>query len=258
MIDSFKRTFARIFADLRALRNIESYVVAFAAIIFALLTSVGDALPDNLKMAALLAGVGLLVFNITVPEDKKGGKLDDYLNDRSNLAPFKERLKNAHKLWIYGGSAVNILSAENTNLIRNTILSHTDGELRVIIQNPDEKAALDILVHQLDQSVDYNIQDLAQDIQTTRDRLEKMRGWKTAGRVDYRLLAYSPGFSLVVVDPHKSSGSVIVEFYGYHHEHTASRMNIEITKAQSERWYLYWVSQFDYMWKDAQPPAARG
>jgi len=254
MIDSLKRTGKRIFADIRALRNIDSYVVALFAIVFAILTAFGDSIPDQFKMAALLAGVALLVFNITTPEQKTGGNLDDFLNDRTSFPPFKERIKNARKLWIYGPSAVNILGAENSLAIKDNVLSQKDGELRVIIQNPNEKAAVDILIRQLDESIDYKVQDLPHAIQETLSRLRNMKQWKTQGTFEYRMLDYCPGFSMVVVDPDKNSGTVIVEFYGFHHEHTASRMNIEITKAKSERWYTYWVSQFDYMWRDAKAP----
>jgi hypothetical protein len=254
MIDAFKRTSKRIFADIRSLRNIDAYVVALFAVVFAVFTAFGDSIPDQYKMAALLAGVALLVFNITTPEQKPSATLDDYLNDRSSFPPLKERIKTAHKLWIYGPSAVNILGAENSLAIKNSILNQKDGELRIIIQNPNEKAAMDILIRQLDELIDYKVQDLPHAIQETLDRLRHMRQWKTMGTFEYRLLDYCPGFSMVAIDPDKNNGVVIVEFYGFYHEHTANRMNIEITKALSERWYTYWVSQFDHMWKHAKSP----
>jgi hypothetical protein len=254
MIDAFNRTLKRIFTDIRSLRNIDAYVVALFAVTFAVLTAFGDNIPDQYKMAALLAGMALLVFNITVPEQKNGGKLDDFLNDRSSFPPFRERIKSAHKLWIYGPSAVNILGAENSLAIKDSVLSQKDGELRIIVQNPNEKAAIDILIKQLDELIDYKVQDLPQAIQETLTRLKNMKHWKTSGTFEYRLLDYCPGFSMVVIDPDRNNGVVIVEFYGFYHEHTANRMNIEITKAQSERWYTYWVSQFDHMWQHARPP----
>ncbi len=254
MIDAIRSTSKRILTDIRARRNIDSYVVAFFTLVFAIHTLVGDIVPDQYRMAALLAGVGLLVFNITVPEHKQSGSLDDYLNDRKSFPPFKERIRNARKLWIYGPSAVNILGAENSLAIKDNILNHKDGELRVILQNPNEKAAIDILIRQLDESIDFKVQDLPQAIQETLARLRNMKQWKIQGTFEYRMLDYCPGFSMVVIDPDKKHGVVIVEFYGFHHEHTASRMNIEITNARSERWYLYWVSQFDYMWLASKSP----
>jgi hypothetical protein len=150
---------------------------------------------------------------------------------------------------------VNILGVENSLAIKDHILSQKDGELRVIVQNPNEKAAVDILIKQLDESIDYKLQDFPHAIQETLTRLRNIKQWNVAGTFEYRLLDYCPGFSMVAIDPDKNDGVVIVEFYGYHHEHMVRRMNIEITKAKSERWYLYWVSQFDYMWKDAKAPS---
>lgn len=255
---AIKRTFARVVNDIRTLKHIESYVVAFAAIIFAILTTVGDSVSDDLKMAAILAGLGLLVFNLTVPQHKNSSTLDDYLNDRSSFVPLAERIKGARKLWIYGASSVNILSPENTLAMRKEILTHANGECRFIIQDPRETEALRILKKQVDVSVDYRVQDLDQAIPDATARLSKMKSWKCDGTVDYRFLDYSPGFSMVVIDPDKKGGVVIVEFYGFHHDHAGSRMNIEITKEQSERWFTYWVSQFDYMWQAAREPDADG
>ncbi len=252
-METIKRTIQRILSDIRARRNIEAYVVTVIAIAFAVLTVAGDLVPDSLKMAAILAALGLLVFDLTVPE-QAALSLDEILNDRSHFRPLPERIKGARKLWIYGPSAVNILNQENTLAIKDSILSHADGEFRVIIQDPDAKGAMDILVQQLDNSLDFQLQELPAAIQITLSILRKLAGWKVSGTFEHRLLAFNPGFSMVVIDPDKNSGVAIVEFYGFYHEHTASRMNIEITRSQSERWFTYWVSQFDRMWEAARQP----
>jgi hypothetical protein len=252
-VDNIKRTVQRIVSDLRARRNIEDYVVSAIAIVFAVLTVAGDLVSDSLKMAAILSALGLLVFHLTVPE-QAALSLDEILNDRSHFPPLPERIKGARKLWIYGPSAVNVLSQENTLAIKNEILSHADGEFRVIIQDPDAKEAVNILIQQLDKPLDFQLQELPAAIQITLSILHKLAGWKVSGTFEYRLLPFNPGFSMVVIDPDKNSGLVIVEFYGFYHEHTASRMNIEITRSQSERWFTYWVSQFDRMWEAARQP----
>jgi len=79
-----------------------------------------------------------------------------------------------------------------------------------------------------------------------------MQAWSTQGSLEYRLLDYSPGFSLVAIDPGKRHGTVIVEFHGFHNESTTSRMHIELTRMDSHHWYAYWIDQFDYIWKAAR------
>jgi len=252
MLDSLKRNANLIIANIRALRHIETYVVSGAAILFAILTIFGDNIADNYKMAAILAALGLLVYNITLPEGETSARLDDFLNDRSNFIPLADRIKSARTLWIYAPSAINILNAQHTQAIQKAILSRPEGEFRVIIQDPDETAEIATLKAQLDDRISFQIQDLPEAIQVTVALLRKMKGWDVKGHFDYRFLAHNPGFSLVAVDPDKRSGVVIVEFYGFTHDHTASRMHIEITQEQSERWFTYWVSQFNAMWEHAR------
>ena len=260
MIDSLKRLGQRLFTDFKARHNYEIYLVAAFAFLFALLSLFGDIVSDDQRTAIILAALGLLVFHLSVP-DHAASSLDTLLNDRASFAPFHERIKGARKLWIYAPAAANILRAESATAIQKDILAYPDGEFRAIIQNPDETAAVNILVKQLDDSLDYQLQHLPSEIARTLDQFQLMKRWQTPGTFDYRLLDYGPGFSLVAIDPHKSSGVVIVEIHGFHNQSTDARMHIEITKAESERWFTYWTSQFEHMWQAAHPPAdvdARG
>ena len=249
----------RVITDIKLKRNIDVYVISFFTIVFAVLTLAGD-LPvalfgekvaNQLTTAFILAALGLLVFNISLPTTKSS-QLDDYLDDRSNLGSFSERIQNATKLYIYAPSAANILRGENTEAIRKSIFSKKDGELRVIIQNPDREDAVKILVDQLDNSIDFQVQYLADELQNTLKQFKLIQSWNVEGTFDFKLLDYSPGFSLVLIDPHKNDGQIIVEIHGLHNESTDSRMHIVITKKESERWFTYWQRQFERMWQRAQ------
>lgn len=248
---SIKTFWQRIIKDIKQGQNLELYVVSFFALLFAVLTLVGDLVPDSLKTSAILAALALLVFNITLPH-QSDKRLDDYLDDRSNYKEFKTYLEGARRLWIYAPSAANILRSENVQTIRKEILSHPDGEFRILIQDPDQQAAVDILIKQLDDSLDYKIQHLLKEIHDTLTIFELIQSWPVAGKFDYGLLDYGPGYSLVVIDPHKKDGKIFLELHGFHNESTASRMHITITKEESERWFTYWSNQFEYMWRDAQ------
>ncbi len=253
MLDSISRTWARVKTDILALRNIEAYVVAALAIGLAVLGVVDVGISLEVKLAVLLAAMGLLVFNLTVPEQKQV-VLDDVLKDRSGFLSTPERIRGAKTLWIYAPSAVQLLDDECLLAIHEEILSQNDGQFRVIIQDPLETASLDILVRQLDKSVDYPVYEMETAIQDTIRRLERIQTWKFSGKFEYRFLSYGPGFSLVAIDPEQNHGSVTPEFFGYHNKYTGDRMHIEITRRQSPHWYKYWVDQFDYMWKEARNP----
>jgi hypothetical protein len=252
-MQSIRRGWRRIVEDFRARRNLDVYVVTFFAVLFAVITLVDDVVPENAKTAVIMAALGLLVFNIST-DQKTATNLDDFLDDRTQFKPFKEYIAQAQTLWIYAPSGANLLNGETAEVIRRTVLAHPQGELRAIIQNPEKTDAVEILSEQLDKSLDFQVQSIGAEIQRTIGQLQLIRSWPKTGRFEYRLLDYGPGFSLIVIDGHKRSGMVIVEFHGFHNESTNARMHLILTLENSERWFLYWASQFEYMWKAAQEP----
>jgi hypothetical protein len=241
----------RIGRDLKNRRYVDAYSVAFVTFALAVLSLVPDLIPDPVRWAALLAGVGLLVLRITIP-DSSAGSIDGLLKDRVAFDnnPIAERLKNAAEVWIFAPTAVNFLS-QNSELLRTGVLSKPDGTVRVVVLNPDSEAAIQLATRQLDDSVDYPTQDVSATLQTTTHLLRSMASWPVRGSFGYRFLDYSPGFSLVAVDPGRRDGSVIVEFHGFHNEATSSRMHIEILRRQSDHWHAYWIEQFNQIWAGA-------
>jgi hypothetical protein len=246
MIRSARR---RIAKDLRNREYIDAYSIAFVAIGLAILSLVPDLVPDALKWAAVLGGVGLLVLRITIP-DTRVGNADELLNDRFafDKKPFADRVESASEVWVFAPTGINLLSVHNCELMRSKILAKPEGIVRIVILNPSNEQAVQLAVHQLDDSLDYPVQDFRHSLTTTERQLRAMRSWKVGGSFDYKLLDYNPGFSLVAFDPTARNGRIIVEFHGFHNEATSSRMHIELTRQQSERWYAYWTEQFQHIW----------
>ena len=250
------RGWRRISHDLKERRHIDAYSIAFIAFILAALSLVPSIVPDELRWAALLAGIGLLVLRITIPE-RLGETMDDLLNDRFALdrMPLSERLRGTKEVWIFAPSAVNILSAHNCELLRTGILNKPDGIVRVVVLDLESESVVQLATRQLDDSLDYPIQDFRASLEASIRQLRIMASWDLRGSFDYRILDYNPGFSLVCVDPASRKGHVIVEFHGFHNEATSSRMHIEISRQQSEHWYTYWADQFGRIWDASVPPA---
>jgi hypothetical protein len=67
-----REAMGRILRDVRNRRQLEAYAVAIVAMVLAVLSIVEAAVPENLKWAALLVGVGLLVYQITLPPAGRG------------------------------------------------------------------------------------------------------------------------------------------------------------------------------------------
>ena len=121
--------------------------------------------------------------------------------------------------------------------------------MRVVVLDPSRETAVQLATRQLDDALDYPIQDFAACLQTTTSLLRSMAAWQVSGSFEYRFLDYNPGFSLVAIDPSSRTGRIIVEFHGFHNESTSSRMHIEITRNQSDHWYGYWTDQFNRIWE---------
>jgi hypothetical protein len=240
----------RITHDLKNRRHIDAYSIAFAAFALAILSLIPDVVPEPIRWAALLAGVALLVWRITIPE-YQAVTVDDLLYDRFayDKTPLSERLKKANEVCIFAPSAVNILSAHNCELLRTGILSQAGGVVRIVILDPANEPAVQLATRQLDDSLDYPMQDFRASLEATEHRLATMKSWQIQGRFDYRLLDYNPGFSLVCINPTSHDGEVIVEFHGFHNEATTSRMHIELARKQSDIWYTYWTNQFSRIWE---------
>src|ERR1039457_2943200 len=104
----------RILRDLKDRRFIEVYSASLIAFSLAIITLIADIVPEQVRWAALLAGVGLLVFRITIPP-RSSLSFTDVLRDPTSFytAPISELLANANEVWIFGPSAINFLSARN-------------------------------------------------------------------------------------------------------------------------------------------------
>ncbi len=135
----------RIGRDLKNRRYVDAYSIAFASLVLAVLSLVPEIVPDQVRWAALLAGVGILVLRITIP-DSRAGTIDELLNDRFafDSIPLPERLKNAAEVWLFAPTAVNILSAHTSELLRTVVLNKPDGIVRVVVLNPANEAAIQL------------------------------------------------------------------------------------------------------------------
>jgi hypothetical protein len=241
--------------DIRHLRNLEVYAISLVALTFAVLSVIGDILPDNARWAVLLAAVGVLVFRVAGPQ-RDAGSDEQVLRDRLAFddTPFAARLRGASELWVFAPTGINLLSPQVCETVRGTLLASPDGAARVVVLNPGDQTAVRQATWQLDDPLDSPPQLFLASLQSTIGQLNRIANHATRGSFGYRLLDFNPGFSLVAIDPAARDGRVIVEFHGFHSETTTSRMHIELTKVDGSPWYAYWLDQFERIWRAAQEP----
>jgi hypothetical protein len=249
------KTLHRAWSDIRARRHLDAYVATAIAIIFAALGIIGDIVPDSLKWSAVFAGLGIILFRITLPA-RPAAPIEELLGDRTAFedAPLPNLLRNASQLWIFAPSAINILNPQHCDAIRRVLLNKGNGDVRVAVLDPSNVDAVKLAVRQLDESLQYPAQEFEASLTASVAQLQKMAHWKTAGNFAYRFAQYNPGFSLVVINPTHADGLLILELHGYRNEAIGSRMHLTLTRKDSDRWFQYWVHQFDEIWTSSRKP----
>ncbi len=236
-------TLNRIWTDILAGRHLESYVVTAVGMALIVLDVVGE-VDAGLKLTVMIAALILLVFKTTTPDHTRVD-IDSVLHDRNDFGPFRETVQGRRRVWIYGPSSVNALRED----IEREVLDK-GGEVRIIVQDPDS-AALEFLRDQLE-TRDPRA-NLSGDLESSLRLLRHILASVPEGRLSCRLLAYSPGYSMVIVDPDSSDGLMIVEFLGFRYEHVKQRMHLMIRRSESPRWFEHWLAQYQRMWNAARP-----
>lgn len=248
----------RIGRDLQSRRNLEAYVVASAALAFAAVSLLGDGVAAELRWTVVLAGIGLLVYEITVPVEHPPGPAEA-LADRTAFdgVPLGPRLRAAREIWLFAPSAAHVLTSENCDTLRRHVLDRSGGCVRVVVLDPGRAEAVRLAAHQLTDSVDFPGQRFERSLAGSMDRLRAMTGWRCAGRFEFRLFGYNPGFSLLALDPNSPEGVLIVEFHGVHNESTSARPHLTLTRSSSQQWFDYWLGQYAHIWQAAQIPSSQ-
>ena len=253
-----RKFFSVVIGNLRRRRHIDAYAVTVLAFSFAIISLVSDVLVEDVRWSVALAGIGLLVYRLTF-SDASPGTVDIFLKDRSAFAenPFPARLSGAREVWIFAPSAVNILVPAHCDVLHETVLSHPDGVVRVVVLDPADEAAVQLAIRHLDHALDGPLQLFRTSLEATMAQLRRMARWEVEGTFEHRLIDYNPGFSMVAIDPRSENGVIIVEMHGFYHEVTTSRMHMEIRREDSRRWYAHWIDQFDHIWQEALRPENR-
>jgi hypothetical protein len=245
----------RVGRNLKRRRHVEAYAVVAVSATLAVLSLVGDVVDDGVRWAAVLAALSLLVFHVTLPETTSD--FDDVLHNRSAFdeVPFASRLQGAREVWIVAPTAVALLNQDTTRHLRDRVLSRPDGRVRVVVLDPERTDAVELAHDQLDRGLSYPGPGVAESLAGTVNLLDIMASWDVAGTVEHRFAPFSPGFSIVAINPHAKGGTLIVEVHGARNESLASRMHLELTRARSEQWFVYWRDQLHHLWDRARTPS---
>jgi hypothetical protein len=171
------------------------------------------------------------------------GHLGDlFLKNRDEFPPFVDRIKNAREIWLLSIS-INALVEYNFGAF---IEKAREGvSIRFLLMNPDVKL-VEVRSRGLYSSTPTSLKN---DIARSIERITKITQ-ETGAKVECKLTDFVSSHGMVLVDPHKNDGSMIVEIYPYNVT-ARDRAHFELTRKDA-RWYGFFLSQYEALWRDAK------
>jgi hypothetical protein len=231
----------QIGTNLRTGRHVEAYavfVLGLGLIVLSVL-EVGD---QRWLFAGILVGISFLVFQTTLTDPQPPIGVE--LQDREAFTPFADLLHDVDELWVYGPTANSILI--NVADIRRHILKRA-GSVRFIVQDPNKLAAVEATKIQLDDNLDF-----LSSLRISVGTLGRLKA-DYPNCVHYGLLPMNPGFSLLIVNPKRHDGYVVLEMQGFKDENIKDRMHMTLSRQEASRWFDYWLARFEAMWEQSTP-----
>ncbi|MGH8908925.1 MAG: hypothetical protein ACRD0K_21135 [Egibacteraceae bacterium] len=236
---SWRHLVRQVAEDLRQGRHREAYTIFTIGAVLTVLGLV-NVVEERVLLSGVLLAVAFLAFETTLERESASRGLEQVIRGRDALGAFSAVLPDGGEVLLYGPTLVNVVV--NAAAIKTKVLDK-GGRVRAIVQDPDSHAVR-FTKAQLEDSLDFDFA-LASSIATLR----KMRGW---GDCDFRLLEFSPGFSMVVVNPTRPDGFLLLELHGFDNAAITERMHLRINRAESVRWFDYWASRFERMWEQSR------
>jgi hypothetical protein len=227
--------------DIRNRRHLEAYALFVVALALTVLNITGI-VSTRAVNSFILASLAFLIYASTRTSPKPEASPDAILLDRERFTPFGEFIADASEVCIYAPLANNSIPRFAGD-IRDRVLTR-GGRVRVVVLDPSHVGAIQ-------DQVTTSGADAASALNTTLSVLSRMQSW---GDFEYRLLSANPGFTLLIADPRKQTGRLIVEFLGFKDSNVSNRMHIDIRRTESLHWFDYWVERYEAIWEHAHEP----
>ena len=171
--------------------------------------------------------------------------LDSIISDRKSLPPLEDRLRSATDIAITGGSLFRLADSYSNFFEQKA----KEGCLiKFLMLKPGCEASKLVAEH-----VVYGTSPSEYDAQLL-SALKKLYRLKQKNRnlVEIKTYECVPPFSLLICDPKKESGSIMVELYT-HAVSIRDRPEFFLHALHEPRWYNFFLEQFNQMWEKAIP-----
>lgn len=241
----------------QAINNLDSLLailVSIAAAIYGVFS-----INQSPLLSAIAGTLGLLAYGIIKDRNARDELLKQLqqlreppnigtvFHDRSTYIPFNELTGSAQKICLVGPSVVNLFLPWS-GYFQHTKLIEQGATIQAIILDP-QSSAIETAAHCQNEPLEKLKDEIESTILGVRSILQSKDGVKN-GKLELRTLPTYLNFSMVLVDPDKPSGKIIVEFIGYHSQ-LHNRPHIELTRSRDREWYQYFLQQYDYIYSDS-------
>jgi len=239
-------------------------VVSITAAIYGVFS--GNQLP---LLAGIATSLGILSFGLIrdrLNRDalaKQIGELKKSLPDQPSamaffrpMRDFDIRLKNATQIDLCGVSLTNTI---NTHFSTLRTRLEEGANLRILIIDPESHAVemtserstnpKDTLYYR--HRLESTFRDLTYLFKFADDMKHKKKKSKV-GNLSIRILSYAPSFGITSLDARKDSGIVHVEVFPHKFGFKTPPMFV-LTPENDKDWYVYFIEQYEQMWKTAKP-----
>lgn len=251
-----------VFADLRAGKNLEVYLTLVVALVLLILDIFGFASTEALA-AGTLATLALLAFSTLknreqmqrlaeAAEQGMSGRLgaDDFFWDEDRLG--QDDFKDADFIGVVG---VTLSRTVRTHSLVFEDRLRDEAHVRFMVIDPESPAPLQAIRRSQGVPSQSFYKSLLQP--TIENVCMLATSASSRGTVELGLLPYIPSFGLVLIDPDRPHGRIIVEVY--QHKTPAFSPTFELRNTQQDaRWYSFFREQFDLLWDSCGKRRAAG
>lgn len=236
-----------IITDIRNGENIDVYLIIVICAFVSVLGILGE-VEYPVIAAAILLVLTLLSYgtfktrkSLSRIEYSQGAQA--FLKDRHALKSIPERIAGAYDIRFCGISLINILQ-QYGDYLREEVLPREGVHIQLLVIDPDCEEAVKVAARCTDRKPNRIKEEIEISISIIKEIVNK---GDYNGTIEPRLMRLAPSYSMVLVDPKKSHGEILVEFIGYSPD-PIKRPHIMLTRRVDCPWYEYFLKQYENLY----------
>lgn len=175
--------------------------------------------------------------------------VDRFLKNRRDFAPFEQRIEQANEICILAASFIGIATTYS-GLFTRKIKEGCKFKFLLIKPETDSATIMSKALYTIKGPSDFN-SDIKRTLQKLRSIVEISKNSNIKGTIEIKLMEWVPSYSMVLINPNKPNGEIIVELYSFL-EDFFDRPHFELT-AKDHKWYEFFYCQFNTIWDKAEP-----